>query len=73
MIHGQHRQTVPSNVEYSVPQLRMLLGQGDTGSQCKYRGVEPIVALYSFLYGLPMAAGAMARPPKPARTIMVRR
>jgi hypothetical protein len=27
MIHGQHRQTIPSNSEYSVPQLRMLLGQ----------------------------------------------
>ncbi|HET7270138.1 MAG TPA: hypothetical protein VFI90_03545 [Rubrobacter sp.] len=27
MIYGQHRRTVPSNAEYSVPQLRMLLGQ----------------------------------------------
>ena len=27
MIYGQHRQTIPSNTEYSVPQLRMLLGQ----------------------------------------------
>ena len=25
MIHGQHRLTVPSNPEYSVPQLRMML------------------------------------------------
>ena len=25
MIHGQHRLTIPSNAEYSVPQLRMLL------------------------------------------------
>ncbi len=24
---GQHRQTIPSNAEYSVPQLRMLLRQ----------------------------------------------
>jgi hypothetical protein len=27
MIHGQHRQTILSNCEYSVPQLRMLLDQ----------------------------------------------
>lgn len=27
MVHGQHRQTIPSNNEYSVPQLKMLLGQ----------------------------------------------
>jgi hypothetical protein len=27
MVHGQHRQTIPSNTEYSVPQLKMLLGQ----------------------------------------------
>jgi hypothetical protein len=27
MIYGQRRQTIPSNSEYSVPQLRMLLGQ----------------------------------------------
>ena len=25
MIHGQHRLTIPSNSEYSVPQLRMML------------------------------------------------
>ena len=25
MIHGQYRLTVPSNSEYSVPQLRMML------------------------------------------------
>jgi len=25
MIHGQHRLTIPSNAEYSVPQLRMML------------------------------------------------
>ena len=25
MIYGQHRLTVPSNAEYSVPQLRMML------------------------------------------------
>ena len=25
MVHGAHRLTVPSNPEYSVPQLRMLL------------------------------------------------
>ena len=27
MISGQHRQTIPTNSEYSVPQLRMLLRQ----------------------------------------------
>lgn len=27
MIFGQHRQTIPSNAEYSVPQVRMLLRQ----------------------------------------------
>ncbi len=27
MIFGQHRQTIPSNSEYSVPQVRMLLRQ----------------------------------------------
>ena len=26
-ISGQHRQTIPTNPEYSVPQLRMLLRQ----------------------------------------------
>jgi predicted RNA binding protein YcfA (HicA-like mRNA interferase family) len=25
LVHGQHRQTVPSNSEYSTPQLKMLL------------------------------------------------
>ena len=33
---------------------------------------RPVFAGYSFLYGLPIAAGAMARPPKKARAIMVR-
>ena len=27
MILGQHRQTIPTNSEYSVPQIRMLLRQ----------------------------------------------
>ena len=27
MISGQHRQTIPTNCEYSVPQLRLLLRQ----------------------------------------------
>jgi hypothetical protein len=27
MVSGQHRQTVPTNPEYSVPQIRMLLRQ----------------------------------------------
>ena len=27
MVSGQHRQTVPTNSEYSVPQIRMLLWQ----------------------------------------------
>ncbi len=27
MIFGQHRQTIPTNSEYSVPQVRMLLRQ----------------------------------------------
>jgi predicted RNA binding protein YcfA (HicA-like mRNA interferase family) len=27
MIFGQHRQTIPTNSEYSVPQLRMLIRQ----------------------------------------------
>ncbi|HEY9172574.1 MAG TPA: type II toxin-antitoxin system HicA family toxin [Verrucomicrobiae bacterium] len=27
LIFGQHRQTLPTNAEYSVPQLRMLLRQ----------------------------------------------
>jgi hypothetical protein len=27
MVWGQHRQTIPTNSEYSVPQIRMLLRQ----------------------------------------------
>jgi len=27
MVFGQHRQTIPSNSEYSGPQIRMLLRQ----------------------------------------------
>jgi len=27
MVFGQHRQTIPTNSEYSVPQVRMLLRQ----------------------------------------------
>ena len=27
LVLGQHRQTIPSNAEYSVPQLKMLLRQ----------------------------------------------
>jgi len=27
MIFGQHRQTIPTNAEYSVPQIRLLLRQ----------------------------------------------
>jgi predicted RNA binding protein YcfA (HicA-like mRNA interferase family) len=27
LVRGQHRQTIPTNAEYSVPQLRMLLRQ----------------------------------------------
>jgi predicted RNA binding protein YcfA (HicA-like mRNA interferase family) len=27
LVHGQHRQTVPSNPDYSVPQVKMLLRQ----------------------------------------------
>jgi hypothetical protein len=27
MVWGQHRQTIPTNAEYSVPQIRMLLRQ----------------------------------------------
>ncbi len=27
MISGQHRQTIPTNSEYSVPQIRLLLRQ----------------------------------------------
>jgi hypothetical protein len=27
LVFGQHRQTIPSNAEYSVPQLKMLLRQ----------------------------------------------
>ncbi|MGA2853086.1 MAG: type II toxin-antitoxin system HicA family toxin [Verrucomicrobiota bacterium] len=27
MIFGQHRQTIPTNAEYSVPQVRLLLRQ----------------------------------------------
>jgi hypothetical protein len=30
MIYGQHRLTVPSNAEYSVPQLRMMLREVET-------------------------------------------
>ena len=30
MIHGQHRLTVPSNAEYSMPQLRMMLREVET-------------------------------------------
>ncbi|WP_257236822.1 MULTISPECIES: hypothetical protein [unclassified Nostoc] len=27
MVYGQHRLTIPSNDEYSVPQLRMMIGE----------------------------------------------
>ena len=27
MVHGEHRLAVPSNAEYSVPQLRMLIAE----------------------------------------------
>ncbi len=30
MIFGQHRQTIPTNSEYSVPQIRLLLRQVET-------------------------------------------
>jgi hypothetical protein len=30
LVVGQHRQTIPSNAEYSVPQLKMLLRQVET-------------------------------------------
>ena len=30
LVLGQHRQTIPSNREYSVPQLRLLLRQVQT-------------------------------------------
>ena len=30
LVFGQHRQTIPSNPEYSVPQLRLLLRQVQT-------------------------------------------
>ena len=30
MVIGQHRQTIPTNSEYSVPQVRMLLRQVET-------------------------------------------
>lgn len=30
LVHGQHRQTVPSNSEFSTPQLKMLLRQVET-------------------------------------------
>ncbi|MGF1986877.1 MAG: hypothetical protein RMY62_003320 [Nostoc sp. ZfuVER08] len=29
MVYGQHRLTIPSNDEYSVPQLRMMIGEVD--------------------------------------------
>ena len=30
LVFGQQRQTIPSNTEYSVPQLRMLVRQAET-------------------------------------------
>jgi hypothetical protein len=30
MVHAQHRLTVPSNAEYSVPQLRMMIREVET-------------------------------------------
>ncbi|CAN5913904.1 hypothetical protein BH23PLA1_BH23PLA1_15580 [soil metagenome] len=30
MVHGQHRLTIPSNAEYSVPQLRMMIREVET-------------------------------------------
>jgi hypothetical protein len=30
LVSGQHRQTIPSNSEYSTPQLKMLLRQAET-------------------------------------------
>jgi predicted RNA binding protein YcfA (HicA-like mRNA interferase family) len=30
LVFGQHRQTIPSNSEYSTPQLKMLLRQAET-------------------------------------------
>jgi hypothetical protein len=29
LVFGQHRQTIPSNLEYSTPQLKMLLRQAE--------------------------------------------
>jgi hypothetical protein len=30
MVFGAHRQTIPANAEYSVPQIRMLVRQIET-------------------------------------------
>jgi hypothetical protein len=35
MILGQNRQTIPSNSEFSVPQVRMLLRQVESILECK--------------------------------------
>ena len=35
MIFGAHRQTLPANAEYSVPQIRMLVRQVETIIGCK--------------------------------------
>jgi hypothetical protein len=34
MVSGQHRQTIPTNSEYSVPQIRMLLRHASVGPHC---------------------------------------
>lgn len=39
MIFGTHRQTIPANAEYSLPQIRMLVRQVEMIMRCRI-GVE---------------------------------
>lgn len=34
MVWGQHRQTLPTNSEYSVPQIRRLIRQVESNLEC---------------------------------------
>lgn len=40
MVYGQHRLAIPSNNEYSVPQLRMMILEVEEITECKMSAVK---------------------------------
>ena len=40
MVYGQHRLAIPSNAEYSVPQLRMMIREVEAFLGCKITADE---------------------------------